>query len=64
MQHSSLNARLIASVVDIFIIMIIIAPFNSLIIHLFSGANTEEIAQTYIESHSEMELVLQILSNT
>jgi uncharacterized RDD family membrane protein YckC len=52
MQHSSLNARLIASVVDIFIIMIIIAPFNSLIIHLFSGANTEEIAQAYIESHS------------
>lgn len=52
MNHSSVNIRLIASMVDILIIMAILTPFNNLISYLLSGATVDEIAQGYVASNS------------
>lgn len=52
MDHSSVNIRVIASMVDVLIIMAIITPFNNLISYLFSGASIDEIAQGYVASNS------------
>lgn len=52
MDHSSVNIRLIASMVDVLIIMAILTPFNNLISYLFSGSNIDEIAQVYVASNA------------